>query len=79
MKEFFCALEVEVEGEDQCARGKKLGLNQNDASDHFLSAKRLHTGPTFGSSDRLLLLRPSHNKKQNMAKPAHSKCGTDTF
>ena len=22
--DFFCALEVEVEGEDQCARGKKI-------------------------------------------------------
>ena len=40
--------------------GKKIGLNQNDASDHFLSAKRLHTRPTFGSNDRFLLLKPLH-------------------
>ena len=54
---FFCALEVEVEGEDQCAREKKkLEPNQNDAPDHFLSAKCLHTRPTFGSYDRFLLL-----------------------
>ena len=52
----FCALEVEVEGEDQCAREKILEPNQNDASDHFLSAKCLHTRPTFGSNDRFLLL-----------------------
>ena len=45
----FCALEVEVEGEDQCAR-EKIGLNQNDASDHFLSAKRLHTRPSSCST-----------------------------
>ena len=35
---------------------KKLEPNQNDASDHFLSAKCLHTRPTFGSNDRFLLL-----------------------
>ena len=56
----FCALEVEGEGEDQCAREKKLEPNQNDAFDHFLSAKCLHTRPTFGSNDRFLLLKPSH-------------------
>ena len=39
---------------------KKLEPNQNDASDHFLSAKRLHTRPTFGSNDRFLLLKPFH-------------------
>ena len=58
VKEFFCALEVEVEGEDQCARLKKVKPNQDDTSDHFLSARRLHTRPTSGSSDRFLLLKP---------------------
>ena len=36
----------------------KLEPNQDDASDHFLSAKRLHTRPTAGSNDRFLLLKP---------------------
>jgi len=40
------ALEVEVEGKDRCARFKKLKPNQDDAFDHFLSAKRLHTRPS---------------------------------
>ena len=54
-------LEVEFEVEDRCARfKKKLNSNPDDASDHFLSAKRLHTRPTFGSNDRFLLLKPSH-------------------
>ena len=39
---------------------KKLEPNLDDASDHFLSTKRLHTRPTFGSNDRFLLLKPSH-------------------
>ena len=39
---------------------KKLEPNQNDASDHFLSSKRLHTRPTFGSNGRFLLLKSSH-------------------
>ena len=43
------------------AHGKKeLEPNQNDAPGHFLSAKCLHTRPTFGSNDRFLLLKPSH-------------------
>ena len=33
---------------------KKLEPNQDDASDHFLSAKRLHARPTFGSNDHFL-------------------------
>ena len=46
----FCALEVEVEGEDQCAREKKKKFepNQDDAFDHFLSARCPHKRPTFG-------------------------------
>ena len=37
---------------------KKKEPNQDDAPDHFLSAKRLHTRPTVGSNDRFLLLKP---------------------
>ena len=59
VKEFICALGVEVEGEGQFARQKKLEPNQDDASDHFLSAKRLHTRPAVGSNVRFLLLKPS--------------------
>ena len=41
------------------AHGKKiLEPNQDDASDHFLSARRLHTRPTVGGNDRFLLLKP---------------------
>ena len=44
--------------------------NQDDAPDHFLSAKRLHTRPTFGSNDRFLLLKPFILP---MAKPAQQR------
>ena len=43
--------EVEVEGKDQCAQlKKKLNSNPDDAFDHFLSAKRLHTWPSSCST-----------------------------
>ena len=37
---------------------QKLEPNQDDAFDHYLSAKRLHTRPTVGRNDRFLLLKP---------------------
>ena len=56
VKEFLCALEVEVEGKDQCARFKeKLNSNPDDASDNFLSAKRLHTRPPSCSTGARLV------------------------
>ena len=55
---------------------KKFEPNQDDAPDHFLSAKRLHTRPTVGSSDRFLLLKPFILP---MAKPAQPISGTDIF
>ena len=52
---------------------KKLEPNQNDAPDHFLSAKCLHTRPTFGSNDRFLLFLNSMGFSQ--AKPDNKISG----
>ena len=37
---------------------QKLEPNQDDASDYFFFARRLHTRPNTGSNDRFLLLKP---------------------
>ena len=60
----FVHLKLKLKVKINAHEEKKLGLNKNGAPDHFLSAKRLHTRPTFGSNDRFLLLKPSHHKKQ---------------
>ena len=60
VKEFFVHLKLKLKVKINAHGVKKVGLNQNDGSDHFLSAKRLHTRPTFGSIDRFLLLKPFH-------------------
>ena len=59
VKEFFVQLKLKSKVKINAHGGKKMEpTNQDDASDHFLSAKRLHTRPTAGSNDRFLLLKP---------------------
>ena len=60
---FFCQtnaeLEIEFKVKDQCARyKKKLEPNQDDASDHFLSAKRLRPGRSSCSFIRFYIDLP---------------------
>ena len=55
---------------------KKMEPNLDDASDQYLSAKRLHTRPTVGSNGRFLLLKPFILP---MAKPAQPDSCTNIF
>ena len=59
-KSSFVHLKLKLKVKINAHGEKKLEPNQKDASDIFLSAKCLHTRPTFGSNDRFLLLKPSH-------------------
>ena len=59
-EKFFVHLKLKLKVKINAHGKKKSEPNQDGASDHFLSAKCLHTRPTFGRNNRFLLSKPSH-------------------